>query len=473
MSIKVREDTEDLTLPKDKKDPLSTATECGPIEEEIIALIFDQPEYASSVIGYWKPEYFTKTETKFVFSLIQTEFDTHNKIPSRNFIKQLADENLTTEDPYEAIHRVIATESEPRDVEGIKAKLTDWAKKQIAGQLSKAYADAMDDGDYEKVEELQENLKKITNVDFKFKFFFNDYKERFNKENIEHFTTGFPTLDVELNDGGPAKEDVFCYIASTGVGKSIALVNTACANIKKGKNVLYISMELSANTIYDRCIGCLSGQHIKDRDKPEINAKMTHKIDKIKKNFGSELVIIRVPSYETIAGNIVGMIDSLKSRHGIKIDVVVVDYLELMTSKHADDKNGEEYQRQKFVSGELRNVAEEYGLVVFTATQANRSAHKNGSKKKTTKIFTEDNEMIDLEKLADSYAKAMGMPYCVSINKVFQVQDEENLTEKKEENLTIGQFDLYVAKNNNGRDKFKVRITVDYLTMKMDEVKQG
>ena len=89
---------------------------------------------------------------------------------------------------------------------------------------------------------------------------------------------------------------------------------------------------------------------------------------------------------------------------------------------------------------------------------------------KSKKSRNGDDMMRALERERE---RERGMPYCVSINKVFQVQDEENLTEKKEENLTIGQFDLYVAKNNNGRDKFKVRITVDYLTMKMDEVKQG
>ena len=109
--------------------------------------------------------------------------------------------------------------------------------------------------------------------------------------------------------------------------------------------------------------------------------------------------------------------------------------------------NKDDYIRQKRVSTELRGLASNEDVLLFTATQTNRELGKKG------KGDTDGGGgVIDVNRVAESYGKMMPSDYVVSLN--------QSPDEYKE-----GRLRFYIAKNRNG-PKFKtISAKVNYETM--------
>jgi hypothetical protein len=59
---------------------------------------------------------------------------------------------------------------------------------------------------------------------------------------------------------------------------------------------------------------------------------------------------------------------------GIRVDFVMVDYLDLLMPVSAKVSPNDLFVKDKYVSEELRNLAKELGILMVTASQLNRSA---------------------------------------------------------------------------------------------------
>lgn len=139
------------------------------------------------------------------------------------------------------------------------------------------------------------------------------------------------------------------------------------------------------------------------------------------------------------------MIDDLRKTRSWVPDVVVVDYLELMVSRRQSD-NKEDYVKQKACSTQLRGLAQNENVTVYTATQTNRSGN-------------DADKMLDVTKISESYGKAMPMDYLVSIN---QTEDEYNEVPARAH--------IYVAKNRNGPKFISFEVKINYETMRIEEL---
>ena len=455
-----------VTVREDDADIEVKELELSKVEEDaIIALTFDAPEYFSSILPYLKAEYFNQIETKFVFNVIEMNFKEHNSLLSRKMCKSIVDETLTADDPHDRIHAIILTESDPRDVPVVIEKLTEWVKKKAYAKLySKESLEAHERGDYEVVEKILDDARKISNFNVKCFSFFDDFHSLFVEEQIEHFTTGFPTLDKHINFGGPTRGEVFCFMAPTGVGKSIALVNIGAANIRQNRNVLHVSLEMSDAQIATRYLGCFTELWTRKRFEDLTKEKMIKRINKIKNTYGSHLEIVGLPPDECSTDSIASIMDNLRRTKGIKFDVVLIDYLELLMSRR-ESNNDDEYRRQKHVATECTRLGVKENVWIATATQTNRSGDQSTSGDfKNPK--QQEEKMIDLNKTAESYGKNMPLSYVVSIN-----QTRQQYGSKKEEiqGDTTSLLDLYIAKNRNGPKFIKISTTIDYEIMKMME----
>jgi replicative DNA helicase len=119
--------------------------------------------------------------------------------------------------------------------------------------------------------------------------------------------------------------------------------------------------------------------------------------------------------------------------------LIIVDYLELLRPTREIQH---EYQAQQRIAEELRGLAMENSLLVWTATQTNRMG-------RAVKIITD-------AELGDSYGKIRTCDFAVSLN-------------QKEEEFDEGIMRAYVMKSRNGRPRFIVPMLVDYSTLRMTE----
>ncbi len=429
----------------------------GPTEEEsVISLIIDKPELFTAIGMYLKKEHFQKAECRFVYGLIEEQYAEHTIIPTRSLLVDLAARNLKADDDIaDYVIELVKKDSDPREMPIIRDTLLEWVRGKAYGLLfSEASFSAYEQGDYEKIEEIVEDAQKITDTSKQGLIFFDNIDKIFEEKVEERFTSGFQALDSVLNEGGPTRGETLVYMAPTGVGKSIMLVNAGVANFYQGRKVLHITLELSEHKTQLRYAGVFTDLKV-NKERYKNKAAFEGRLRKIKNSGAGDLRIYQFPPDEISVNHIYTLLEQLRRLYSWKPDVIIVDYLELMRPRRkSDDK---EYNTQKNVSTELRGLGINTETYIITATQTNRSSNEGADK-------DGNGGPIGIEKVAESYGKMMATDYVVSIN-----QSKSEYNGRGPEDNNQGYLRLFVAKNRNG-EKFKtVNCTVNYNTFKVKE----
>jgi len=436
-------------------------------EKVIISLAFENPEFFITVMPYLEESYFDQKICKFVFAIIKHHYVKHSVIISRNLATDISKRALTADDPHEEILDLINKPVDPRELPIVMETLVDWAKKKVYGKLYTEEAiDAHIRGDHSLVEKVVEEAGRVNEFKSNFFFFYKSYDSLFVKENEQKLTTGFSRLDIFLNNGGPTRGEVVCVMAPTGVGKSLFLVNAGTASILNGLNVLHVTCEMTKEKTAQRYLGCMTDEWIESRFIPEVQQRMKLKLEKKRETYDSQLIIVEYPPNDVTVDVIHMNIDVLRRMYGINVDVVIVDYLELLLSRQNlhDDK---EYSVQKRVGTELCRLAKKEKVLVFTAMQTNRGSGDKSQGK------TGD-DVIELNRVSESWGKTMALDYIISINQNRSEYDEgkdaKSQEEKeKEDELSImnAKCRFYIAKNRNGPKFETIDAKINYKTMKM------
>lgn len=428
-------------------------TPFGPYEEEaIIALALDHPEFFTSVGRFMKPAMFSRMECQLVVAEILNSFEQFEVVPTRRILRDRIVGTLTEDDPYEEILAIVDRKSDYREVPIIKDTLLKWAQDKAFGQIySEEAQEAYARGDYEFLERIINEANRIADIGTKGFWFFENFQLLFEPDIIDHRTTGFPRLDAMLNNGGPSPKEVVCWLAPTNVGKSIVLCNNAITSLKgngsngePGQDVLLITFELDTIKTAMRCLG-VAAQDVPLNKMPERKDYVTRIVKQMERTYNKRFLIVEWPPDECSVSHIYALLDNLRRTDGWHPDVVIIDYMDLMVSRNVE-YNKDEYTRQKHIANEIRGLAKNENVLVFTATQTNRSA-------------TDGEELADLSKAAESFAKQFSLDYVVSLNQ-----------SRSERKATPPRMRMYIAKNRNGPKNETVECSITYETMVVKEV---
>jgi len=193
----------------------------GPYEEEaIISLSLDHPQFFSAVSGFLQPSMFRRMECQWVMAEILNAFEEFNMIPTRNILYDRISGKITEDDPHEDVLGLVLRKSNPREIPMVKDTLLKWARDRQYGLLySDEALEAYRSGNYSYLEDLVSQANRIADVSEDGFWFFENLELLFQEDIIDHRTTGFPKLDKLLNNGGPSKKEVVCWMAGTNVGK--------------------------------------------------------------------------------------------------------------------------------------------------------------------------------------------------------------------------------------------------------------
>jgi replicative DNA helicase len=427
----------------------------GPNEEKaIVSLALDYPEFFAAIASQISHKYFYLTETRWVMAIIEKLYNKSNVVPSRGIVRDYAIKNLTVDDDYDAYLQVIDRKSDPREVILIKDTLIKWTRERAFGQLySEEVVAAYENQDYETIEKVFEEARKITDVTTNGMWFFHELESLFQRDTEEKLTCGFPKLDEFLNEGGPTRGEVLCWMAPTGVGKSILLPHAGIACLKRKLNVLHVTLEMSRYKTALRYCGAMTNVEVHKRFEEKQKIKM--QLEKLKATFGERLAIYEFPPDEINVDHIQQLLSQLRRQKGWNADVLVIDYLDLMVSRRASE-NASDYTKQKAVATQVRGLARNEKVLIFTATQTNR---EEKGKPGQQQAGNANGGLIDLNRVAESYGKMMPLDYVVTAN---QSRDEYN-TDRP-------QLRLFIAKNRNG-PKFKtITVSINYKTFRMEEL---
>lgn len=184
-------------------------------------------------------------------------------------------------------------------------------------------------------------------------------------------STGWKDIDYRLF-GGFGTGELNIFVAPSGGGKSVALQNISLNFAKNGLNGVYISLELKEELVSQRMDSMLTGMTKSDLYNDLDLAAAA--VQKKGKSMG-RLWVKRMPETATTVNDIKVYLKELVIKESIKIDYIAVDYLDLLGTPMADSKDV--FQKDKYVSEELRGLAHELDLCVITASQLNRCIEFN------------------------------------------------------------------------------------------------
>ena len=175
-----------------------------------------------------------------------------------------------------------------------------------------------------------------------------------------------------ITKGGVPSKTLNIALAGTGVGKSLFMCHAASNWLQDGKNVLYITLEMAEERIAERVDANLMDVTIDDlhtMPKDMYESKMS----KLQKKTVGKLIIKEYPTASAHSGHFRALLNELSLKKTFKPDVVFIDYLNICASSRFKGGNISSYFYIKAIAEELRGLAVEFDMPIFSATQTTRS----------------------------------------------------------------------------------------------------
>ena len=189
------------------------------------------------------------------------------------------------------------------------------------------------------------------------------------KDNNGQISTGWPCMDRKLF-GGMNRGELNIFAGGSGAGKSLFLANLGVNWALQGLNVVYLTLELSEALVSMRIDSMITGvptrEIFRDLDDVEMKVKM------IGKKAG-QLQIKYMPSGKTV-NDIRAYVKEYEIKCGKPIDVLLIDYMDLLMPIGKKISAENLFVKDKYVSEEIRNLAMEKQVLCVTAAQLNRGA---------------------------------------------------------------------------------------------------
>jgi KaiC/GvpD/RAD55 family RecA-like ATPase len=264
-------------------------------------------------------------------------------------------------------------------VEDLDEAHSDWflnefesfTRRQELERAIMSSADLLEQGDFGPVEKLikdavQISLQRDMGTDY-----FDDPAARLNKYYNQggQVSTGWTQMD-RLLYGGMSRQELNIFAGGSGSGKSLLMMNLALNWLSQGLSGVYITLELSEELTSLRTDAMQTSMSTKDIRKDIDNTAL--KVRMASKKMGQYRV--KALAAQSNVNDIRSYLKELQIQTGIKVDFVMVDYLDLVMPVSVKVSPNDQFIKDKYVSEELRNLAQELNIVLVTASQLNRSA---------------------------------------------------------------------------------------------------
>jgi len=363
-------------------------------QTKLIAALLTDKTFLKQCIDILEIKYFESEANSWIVSTIQDYFKRFKVAPSLEVLKtQLKD---VTNDVLRASVIEQLRESwkhiESTDLDFIKEKTIDFCKNQtIKGAILQS-VDLLKTGNYDQIKSLVDNAMKVGAEEDIGHNYAEDIEERFSESARITVETPWTSIN-EIMDGGLGPGELGVFVAPAGVGKTWGLVNVGVNAIQKGLTVIHYTMELNQAYVGLRYDARLTGL-------PAQDLKFNQEV--VKEEVGKlpgELIIKYFPtktaSISTINSHLERCILQDK-----KPDMVIVDYADLLRGSFV---GGELRHELGNIYEDLRGMAGESEIPVWTASQANRSALEE--------------DIIEAQKISESYAKIMISDFVISLSR--------------------------------------------------------
>ena len=353
------------------------------LEQTILKNLIQSEEFARKVIPFLKSEYFTEVDEKTVFAEVKDYFDKYTKNPTTEALLINLDNSTTlTDNVVQSSKRLVGQlhdDSEETPQSWLVEETEKWCKDRAIYIAVMNSIDVLDNKSQRSTGEIPELLKDALSVSFDTHIghdVLEDSDERFEFYHTEEEKIPF---DLEyfnkITKGGLPNKTLNICLAGTGVGKSLFMCHQAASCLMMGKNVLYITLEMSEERIAERIDA--NTMNVPMKEIPDLNKKMfDKKIDKLKNKTQGKLIIKEYPTAQAHVGHFRHLLQELDIKKDFQPDIIFIDYLNICASSRIKPGAGaNSYTLVKSIAEELRGLAVEYDVPMVSATQTTRSGY--------------------------------------------------------------------------------------------------
>ena len=326
---------------------------------------------------------------------------------------------------------------EAKDLDFVKQQTIDFCKNQTLKKAIMESVEHLQTGDYDSIKSTIDHAMKAgteRNIGLEYA---EDVQARYTVDIRECIPTEWPVIN-DLADGGLSAGELGVFVAPAGIGKSWALANVGAYAVKQGKTVIHYTLELNQNYVglrYDTIFSGITTSNIK------------YYKDDVKKKLEKLPGKLMIKYYPTKSASVQTLSSHLKQLElqQIKPDMVLVDYADILMGVGKEKRFVLES-----IYEDLRALAGEFNLPIWTASQANRSSLEE--------------EVIDATKVSESYSKIMIADFVMSMSR--KVEDKvgktarfhiiknrfgvDGITFPSKMDTELGKIDIYKSTSKQG-----------------------
>jgi replicative DNA helicase len=421
-----------------------------------IAAMFTDRNYMQQIADIIQPEYFESEANIWILEVILDHFRQYKTSPTLDVFKvkvtDIPDGVLKTAvlEQLKEVFRYMESD----DLAFVKTEILTFCKNQEIKRAINESVQLLSRGNYDAIKSTIDRAMKAgadTDIGLDYK---RNVATRYTTAARHTITTGWDVVD-DLMDGGLAQGELGVVMAPAGIGKSWMLINIGANALRAGKNVIHYTFELNQDYVGQRYDSVLTG--IIAQDLKHHQAEIEQKMSQLR----GELIIRYFPTKST---GVMGLKAHLEKTImlGQKPDLVIVDYADLLKINSKKDK----HEALEELYEDLRGMAGEYQIPIWTASQAGRSSLEE--------------DIIEADKIASSYGKVMVADFLMSLSR--KVEDKlsgtgrghviknrfgpDGITLPSKINTNNGQFQFFEPQTTQGKQTTQVMKTGEVLLKK-------
>lgn len=408
-------------------------------EETVVQALIVDNNYAEQMSEVLNPSYFNMEYLKEVSKIMFAYHEKYKAFPSYkllvNIIRAEVGDGVLKEQIVNYLLK-IKKETTISDIEYVKNTSLDFCKKKALEKAMESVLSMIEENKYEHiVGEIQKALQAGSDKDIGH-LFVESFDLRMQKEEYKPVPTPWPEINRRIK-GGLGRGKLAAIGALTGIGKSHALIDLGAHAVTEcALNVAHYSLELDHIDTGNRYDARISDVPFDDlvANKDLVKARITERTK-------GKLVIKTYPAKTATVQTLKNHYSNLKLR-GIQIDLILIDYADLLKSKENYDSKR---LNEEAIYEELRAWAMEVNLPIWTVTQINREGM--------------DAEVLTLKYIAECFAKAMIVDLFITMN-------------RKKDSPTPEIGNMFIAKNRLGVDGIKLPMLINTAMSRIEVLAQ-
>ena len=349
------------------------------IETTILSNLFHNEDFTRKAMPFIQSDYFTNSEESILFGEIEKFVESYKNLPTKDTILiELNGRKDLTEEQLKNLKLLVAgTNDDKVDLQWLLDSTEKWCKDRAVHNAVLSGIKILDNKDQKRTPEaIPGILSDALAVSFDNHIghdYIQDAQKRFDWYHTKEKRFKFD-LDYfnRITKGGVPSKTLNIALAGTGVGKSLFMCHVASSFLTQGKNVLYITLEMAEERIAERIDANLFDISMDDiRDMPK--QLYDTKVDKLNAKTKGQLIIKEYPTASAHSGHFRALMNELSLKKSFKPDVVFIDYLNICASARFKGGNISSYFYVKAIAEELRGLAVEFDMPIFSATQTTRT----------------------------------------------------------------------------------------------------